>query len=147
MYSRKWPYVVVAIMVAFLVLSLQPVHSLKLEPPEEFFQVKVSKEIDQDAWGRAYWAVARNVRWKFQYREALPEEVPVEFRVADERSVPPSVAAHLRVLYWYQLRTVWPTPKVWNTSYKLEFAWISEMIDTFASWVVNLFKSVRGALP
>lgn len=146
MYSRKWPYVVAAIVVAFLMLSLRPVHRLKEQPPKEFLQVRVIQEVDQEAWGRAYWEVARNIRWKFHYGEALPEEAPVEFHVANERSVAPSVAAHLRVTYWYQLRTVWVSPEAWNTSYRLEFAWILEMIDAFASEMVKLFKSVHSGL-
>src|SRR6516164_9459529 len=100
MHRHRWPYIVAAGVVVFLVLTLRPVHTLKIDPPEKFLQANVADEIvDKEAWARAYWAVARNMRWKFRYGETLPDNVPSEFRVAAEESLPAGVAAHIRLAY------------------------------------------------
>lgn len=147
MYNRKWPYVVGTIVIAVLGVSLRPVHSLSSKPPQDFLQVKVGNHRNAEAWGRAYWQVARNVRWKFRYGEALPDDPPAEFRIAEEESLSPSLAAYVRSTYWYQLRTVWTSSEAWSTSYKLDFSWIPALIEALLSYVVEWFTGVRHRLP
>jgi hypothetical protein len=146
MYSRKWPYVVAIVLLVFVVMSLRPVHRLRPNAPQSFLQATVAGDISADRWGGAYWQVARNICWKFPYGEALPEDPPAEFRISEEHSVSPSAAAHLRTVYWNQLRTAWSSPEAWSTTYELNFHWIPEVIERFLTWTVDTFHEVRGRM-
>lgn len=95
--------------------SSEPVMELKQSPPAEF---AASVRGGQQFWARRYWDCARHIQSRYTYGQALPDSPPLDFRIPEEATVAPQVAAEMRLIYWYQLQKAWPDPGVWEVSRK-----------------------------
>ena len=134
---RTWHLVVLFVLVLFLMVSLQPTYELQQQAPEAFLEATRNSHWSE-TWGRAYWERALVVQWKYHYGRALPDQPPPEFQL--DELVPNSLGPAVRDVHWQRLRVLWLNPDIWDKSYSLDFRWIPDLIDRFASYVVRHIK-------
>ncbi len=145
---RRWPWVVAAGLIVFLLLSIRSEHQLRSTPTTAFATVQSPAEKpDREAWVRAYWECARStVQYRYAYGEKLPSEPPPEFTPANEqlRSLE---APDVRRRYWTQLRKDWLERDNWEASYRIDFAWVPNLInrgsDRIRDAVLDAIKAFR----
>lgn len=139
---RRWPWIVAAAGMIFVLLSLQPVHTLREQPPAEFQEVAAPAGVDRAQWSSAYWERARLIQLKYSFGTQLPDDAVEDFHISEEKQVAEGVAERARRLYWDQLRKIWLTPSPWKKTYTFSLAWIRSSIEKGADWVVDAIKGV-----
>jgi hypothetical protein len=140
--ARRWPMAIAALVVCFVLISLEPVHLLRDNPPEGFRSVLTPAGIDGQRWSELYWERARLLQWKYSFGTRLPEQPEADFHISDEGTVPERVADQARRAYWNRLRSIWITPSPWKVSYSLGFGWIRQSIEKAGGKVVDFAKNI-----
>jgi len=114
-----WPAAVIGFVLVLAASSITFTSTLKAAPPADFVAAG-----PQSARAMAYWDVGvRVIQWKYARGTALPEQVPEEFRLAqDPRHVVNDDRA-ARNAYWTKLREAWLRPENWQTGFKFEMSW------------------------
>lgn len=144
---RRWPWLVAAAVILFLLLSLRSNHQLNSTPTAEFATVQSeSEKPDREAWVRAYWECARStVQYRYNYGEKLPGDPPPEFAPATE-SLRKLETSDIRRRYWAQLRKDWLDSRNWEVSYQIDFTWVPALmnrtVDRIRDAVLNAFRGV-----
>lgn len=117
-----WPAALTGLGLVLAALSISPTIKLKAVPPSDFVESRASAAAPQAALAAAYWEVAvRVIQWKYHRGNALPEQVPEDFRLVHDTAQPAVTEA--RIAYWAKLRKEWLRPENWQTTYDLDWSW------------------------
>ena len=110
--------------------STQPQWQLQATPPAEFFDSKVSRNMQpaEEELARAYWKCAVNVIQKsYSFGTALPAQPPPDFSIQPQDVAKVRSKAYLdasRERYWQKLQRVWAEPRVWVQTYQWNTDWL-----------------------
>jgi hypothetical protein len=143
---RRWPMAIAAIFLCFILFSLQPVHQLKENPPQQFRAVPVPPGIDRQRWSDLYWERARFLQWKYSYGNKLPEQPTEDFHIPEEQTLPEAIAEQTRRAYWKELQQLWLMSAPWKVSYSVDFGWTRRAIEKAADATVDFVKSLRHSV-
>jgi len=143
---RRWPWLVVAAVVCFLLLSIEPFYQLKQTPPPKFSGVQLPAGMDRQRWSQLYWERSRFVQWHYRKGYKLPEQPPDDFHIAEEQTLPAMTAEQIRYAYWAQLRSMWVTSEPWKTSYSLDFHWVARAIVRVLDSILDGLRIFRSSI-
>jgi hypothetical protein len=132
-----WPVAVIGLAAMLFALTISPTVKLKSAPPSGF-----ALGASNTTPASEYWNVAvRVIQWKYNRTSALPEQVPAEFRLA-ENSVHPKIEDHAaRAAYWAKLRGEWNKPENWRQTYRLDFSWMVHSAQSVSRVVMRIFDN------
>jgi hypothetical protein len=137
-----WPLAVSAVIVILAVASITPVVRLNSAPPSDFIALRLTARGPNAAVAAEYWKLAeRVIQWKYSRTGTLPEQVPADFRLADNSGkgiAGESQAA--RITYWAKLRGEWLRADNWHTAYSFDVSWMVRDVEALAREITNFVR-------
>ena len=94
------------------------------------------------ALAAGYWKSAENVvQWKYDRTSTLPEQIPADFRLADNSGNGITVESQAaRSAYWAKLREEWLKADNWHTTYSFDLSWMMHNALALSRGLTNFVK-------
>jgi hypothetical protein len=127
---------VATVVCGFAFFSTQPRWRLQATPPTDFFDSKVSRNMQpaEEELARAYWKCAVNViQESYGLGTALPAQPPPGFSIEPQDAAKVRSKAYLeasRQRYWQKLQQLWNNPQVWVQTYQWNTDWFFSPLKT-----------------
>jgi hypothetical protein len=133
---------VIAFIVVLAVASITPVVRLNTAPPSDFAALRSSAKGSDAAIVAGYWKAAESViQWKYSRTSALPESVPVEFKLVDGSGKGMNGENQaIRAAYWGKLREEWLKADNWHTTYSFDLGWMMRNAQALSRAVMNFVR-------
>jgi len=137
-----WPLGVTLFVLLIAAVSIDRTVKLNTSPPSDFVALRASDTQPQLETANAYWNLATSViQWKYSRTSELPEQTPMDFRLADELEKTSSAERRaIRAAYWAKLREEWIRPENWHSSYEISFVWILRDIESLERGIMSLIN-------
>jgi hypothetical protein len=137
-----WPVGVIGLIAVLAVASITPVVRLNTAPPSDFATLRSSAKGSDAAIAAGYWTAAETViQWKYSRASALPEPVPVDFKLVDESGKGTNGGSQaFRAAYWAKLREEWLKADNWHTTYSFDFGWMVRDAQALSHAVANFVR-------
>jgi hypothetical protein len=123
-------FVVFMLVSIFVILSIQPVMQLRLDPPAEFLAQNPAwsskRRAAEERLARAYWeSSVQGMQSKYAFGAELPNDPPIEFTVEGNglKGETLKTDSESRNRYWRKFCQVWVLPQVWHKSYVWNTNW------------------------
>jgi hypothetical protein len=137
-----WPAAVIGVIVVLALASITPVLRLNPVPPSDFVTLKSSAKGPDAALAAGYWKSAESVvQWKYDRTSTLPEQIPADFRLADNSGNGITVESQgARSAYWAKLREEWLKSDNWHTTYSFDLSWMMNNALALSRGLTNFVK-------
>jgi hypothetical protein len=137
-----WPVGVFLFIVVLAVASITPVVRLNTAPPSDFSTLRSSAKGSDAAVAAGYWKAAETViQWKYSRASALPEPVPVDFKLVDDSGKGTNGESQaVRTAYWAKLREEWLKADNWHTTYSFDLGWMLRNVQALLRAVTNFVR-------
>lgn len=142
--------VVLAVAVAFCLLSYRPRSHINAQMPTEFLDApsvdSPRQRVVEERLAKAYWnCVVNNIQWEYSYGSRLPQDPPPDF-VLTRADFAAGADLSNRTRYWRRLHHVWSMPNTWKKQYEWDTTWTTTWMDQVKSvggWLYSRLSAIR----